>query len=543
MPGFLNDGFLGGKGKGGGARGEPGKTPTIGPNGNWFIGGVDSGQSAKAKLDLSKFKQNELATVDANTGELVPSGVFAHDGEVETEPDSVIIGAHEWSSSAENMTVTNLATGKVYAPLWQEVAPDAKEAYIRAHGDLQQVQRFNDKSTRITNPSFSVPVTHDETAFSVGVVLAEPATSIVMEVFLAGKKLYRSRWGAKPAGEVTLELNTPSDFKANAAYQVKFTSEEGDVVMLGDSKGNPIYKVNFVTWADEKIATEAFVLDNAGGSGSGTQPIPLTAEDVSKAIDHGAYLGGGSVKSLDYGWWVIKADNTAVTGRPSEARGDLIVFKNSVKGASASSGFSVMLAFGKDAEGKSAIWAEYRDGTAWTPWFRVNDDVDLTTLTTAVAQLERRSTVVARDMLSLKTQIGNIYAPNKVAFDNEVNALIDAKIKETKPSGGGVRPTVVPRIYALFSNSIPTSLSTQGTVTSTNGEATLARTGTTISRVCVLVENDNDEAERVTGISVNDGIAASWTPRDTVIDGKKYRALFSAGAYTETSLRIKVNFR
>ncbi|AUR95318.1 hypothetical protein NVP1205O_43 [Vibrio phage 1.205.O._10N.222.51.A7] len=109
------------------------------------------------------------------------------------------------------------------------------------------------------------------------------------------------------------------------------------------------------------------------------------------------------------------------------------------------------------------------------------------------------------------------------------------------PKGGGDNPVLqLPRIYAMFSLSTPTSLS--GAVTSTNGKVTLHRIPTTRSRVFVLVENDNNEASKVKGISVNGGWAAAWQPRDTVIDGKKYRAFYSAGAYSEKTLDITVNF-
>lgn len=725
MPGFLNDGFLGGKGKGGGARGEPGKTPTIGPNGNWFIGGVDSGQSAKAKLDLSKFKQNEVVTVDAKTGELKPSGVLAGDGEVTTEPDSVIIGAHEWSSSAENMTATNTISGKVYSPMWQEVKPKSKYGYVRQHSKMRTIDRFTDQSTRVDNPSFDVTVLKNETAFSVDVVLADSVTNLIMEVYSQGKKLYRSRWKSKPAGPVNLVLNSPSDFRIGNTYTVKFLSSDGVATLMGGVNGNPKYTVNVATWTDVQVATKNWVnalpsstlsnpvthvsligsdklqMTHADGtknvlalpSQGGTDLTPLRDEitmlersltqqgnditglkakfgNLEHAVDglHSTYvytgaelpafpdevqgryfitlkgqaareividmpdfdsgdikdgtmfylsndnaqakvtlesiadqtIGGastidilpnhqllmfkngddwvvamnkptatvatqispediraaqnrgdypsGSLKQMGFGWWSVKASSVGVTGKPNDSQGDLVVMHQKVSGVGGKNGYGVMLAFGQDTNGKDAVWAQYRDGTKWTTWFKVNSGtpsapVDLSAINKAIADTNTRVASLEQDVPKLKTEIGDIYAPDKVAFDAAVNALIDTKLAAYKPGGGGGGDhpqRVLPTIYASFANNVPTSLT--GAVSSTNGEATLIRIPSTRSRVFILVENDNDEASKVKGISVDGGMSASWQPRDTTIDGKKYRAFYSAGAYSEKTLKLKVDF-
>lgn len=723
MPGFLNDGFLGGKGKGGGARGEPGKTPTIGKNGNWFIGGVDTGQSAKAKLDLSKFKQNEILTVDAKTGGLKGSGVYADDGEIEVSPDSVAIGAHKWSSSAENMTATNTISGKVYAPVWQEVKPKSKYGFVRQHSSMRSIVRYSDQSTRIENPSFEVSVKKNETVFSIDVVLADAVTNLVMEVFSGSKRLYRSRWARKQAGAANLELNSPSDFRIGGVYTVKFSSPDGDAVFMGSPDGKPKYTANVAFWTDAQIASKNWVnslasnksnpvthvsligsdklqMTHADGtknvlalpSQGGTDLTPLRDEitmlersltqqgnditglkakfgNLEHAVDglHSTYvytgaelpafpdevqgryfitlkgqaareiaidmpdfdsgdikdgtmfylsndnaqakvtlesvadqtIGGastidilpnhqllmfkngddwvvamnkptatvatqispediraaqnrgdypsGSLKQMGFGWWSVKASSVGVTGKPQDSQGDLVVMHQKVSGVGGKNGYGVMLAFGQDTNGKDAVWAQYRDGSKWTSWFKVNGGtaaapVDLSAINKAIADTNTRVASLEQDVPNLKTEIGDIYAPNKVAFDAAVNALIDTKLAAYKPGGGGGDhpQRVLPTIYASFANNVPTSLT--GAVSSTNGEATLIRIPSTRSRVFILVENDNDEASKVKGISVDGGMSASWQPRDTTIDGKKYRAFYSAGAYSEKTLKLKVDF-
>lgn len=111
-----------------------------------------------------------------------------------------------------------------------------------------------------------------------------------------------------------------------------------------------------------------------------------------------------------------------------------------------------------------------------------------------------------------------------------------------KQGGGDEHVVVLPRIYAVFGANFPTSTTAQGMVTSTTGKVTLTRIATDRKRIFVLVENDNDEANKVTGISVDGGMAAQWQPRDLTISGKKYRAFYSAGAYSEAKAVVQVHF-
>lgn len=713
-----------------GPAGLSGSTPVVGPNGNWFIDGKDTGTKAGGQ-DLTGFKDGEVLVVDKSTGNLVGSDVFASDGSLTVAPGSIQIGEHVWSSSAENITAKNLNTGKVYTPLWQEVAPDQKAAFIREHNGIKDVIRSSADSDDITNPTIDITVTKDETAFGITVDLVAPVTKLVMSVLFGGKTLYTSKWPTAEAGKKLLTLDSPSDFKAGNTYTVKFTSEDGDVVMKGESStGVPYYVSHISEWNEKQIATRDWVnslpsstlsnpvthvsligsdklqmthadgtknmlaLPNQGGSapdltpikddialleksltdqgndiaalkseygniehslndirstyvytGSGFPDYPddvqgryfitlkgqaardidvdmpdhdsadikngtmyflendnaqavvnlstpmgqtidgkqtltiesnhhvllfknganwvvamnksnatvaaqISANDIRNALDRGEYTSG-SLKTMGYGWWSVKATNKNVTGKPRDSQGDLIVMHQKVSGNAGKPNFGVMLAFGQDTNGDSAQWAQYRDGTKWTPWFKVVDinsagtHVDIAAINKAIADGATRVAAMENDVSGLKTQIGDIYAPSKTVFDTAVNALIDAKLAAITPShgGGGDKPAItLPKIYAMFSNNVPTTLAVDGAVTSTNGKATLTRIPTTRSRVFVLVENDNDEASKVTGISVDGGLSSAWQPRDIVIDGKKYRAFYSAGAYTEKTLRIKVNF-
>ncbi len=204
----------------------------------------------------------------------------------------------------------------------------------------------------------------------------------------------------------------------------------------------------------------------------------------------------------------------------------------------------------------------------------------------AVAKMQVAAGKMIGKISANEQALSSLYAPDKLTFTNAVTSLITAALSNYQPDltaitsklqnlanmiiansnklnsqdaritvlekaqsrtpvnpkgGGGDKPVLqLPRIYAMFSLSTPTSLS--GAVTSTNGKVTLHRIPTTRSRVFILVENENNEASKVKTISVNGGWAAAWQPRDTVIDGKKYRAFYSAGAYTEKTLDLVINF-
>lgn len=313
-------------------------------------------------------------------------------------------------------------------------------------------------------------------------------------------------------------------------------------------------------------------------------PMAITPDQITKALDRGTFTGTGSIKTLQPGWWVIPESNKGVSGRPKGSTGDLVVYKARV-GAPPGSGrpqYGVNLAFGQDSDGNNQAWAEYRIPSGWTPWFPMyqadGTPPELGQIQQDITTLKSGQATNLQSITQLQTDLGNVFAPSKSAFDTEANRLISAvtspmqasiqslgdkqaKMTDTietalKAKGWGPLPKapgqgggggdhhvyVLPKIVAMFHSGIPTSLSDNSAVTSTNGKATLHRIPTTPMRIWVLVENDNDEASKVKTISVNGGMPAAWQPRDLVFDGHKYRGFYSAGAYTETDVEIQVNF-
>ncbi|CAM0047059.1 hypothetical protein VPHK404_0064 [Vibrio phage K404] len=546
-------------------------------------------------IEPSLFSEGSIPKWDSAKQELVDSGLISPEsGELMVAPSSILFGNHSMSSSVENVVFRNKHTHRVYAPVWQEVAPGQVTAYLRAYSaNIEKVVRVPAGDIDVTNPvNAGVTIDKDEIFLGGEFILSQPATKLMLEVFdtIDGELVWRQRLGDHSAGSLTVTFKVPFDVRKGFSYDIKLLSEDGsDVVAKSNANTGFSWTISRATWKDSAIATQDWVndlslakafaiedgrlkitfvdgaiqeLDLPAGTGGGSVVIPpLTADMVSKAIDHGVVTNGSSIKGLADGWWVIPASATQITGRPSGSQGDLTYFKQSV-----GKSYTVAMAFGTDKNGASAMWVKYKNVGDWTSWLPITGSEDLTVIQSDLAALKIGNAAAISRIERLETQIGKIYAPSKVLFDSEANTLIDAKLStyvppkdsqiaqlqqeldELKrrlpvtPGGGSVLPATKPEITVMFTNRIPSSITDNSPVSSTTGEVRMTRADSTPLRLWVLVENDNDEADRVKGISVNKGMEAVWQSRDIVIGGKKYRAFYSAGAYTETEVSVQVNF-
>lgn len=266
------------------------------------------------------------------------------------------------------------------------------------------------------------------------------------------------------------------------------------------------------------------------------------------AVDHGYAADDQGIKSnkTTDGWWIFK-DLKQVSGRPADSSGDLIVFKNEIPNQNIALKHVFVMAMGKNKQLENKVWFMYRDGTDWTPWFSEQgaSQATIDNLSNSVDELKRANQATLDELGKLQTAIGKIYSPgDKAAFDTAVNALIAEALKNYVPKSGGHssdKPdTVYPRFYAQFLNTWPTDFT--NAATSTNSEVTLLRIPDTPSRIFITVENDNDEASKVKGFKFNSKQEMSLNFRDITIGGKKYRAFYTAGAFTEKSVEIEVDF-
>lgn len=210
----------------------------------------------------------------------------------------------------------------------------------------------------------------------------------------------------------------------------------------------------------------------------------VTLQDIADAENRGIATGTGSVKSLGNGWWYVPADST-LTGRPKGSIGDIAIYKTEVRPSG-----TVLEAFGMDKDGPQK-WEQFKTATSngYTPWIKLSVTDILT-----VAQVEKYLT------------------------DKGWGPI----------PGGTVKPTpAVPKIYATFSTSFPSTLSE---MTSSDAPTiTISRTNSDAERIFVAVKED--VGRKVSGIKVGTGLAASWQYRDMNIEGEPYRVFYSDGGY------------
>ncbi|AUR98600.1 coil containing protein [Vibrio phage 1.254.O._10N.286.45.C8] len=338
--------------------------------------------------------------------------------------------------------------------------------------------------------------------------------------------------------------------EAAVFYKPKFSGGWGSA-WIEAPKAQAAMARTLSTLSVEETALEKKVADlekEVAALSGGAAPTPTFDPSMfQSAVDHGYAADDQGIKSIATtdGWWIFK-DIKSVGGRPVGSVGDLIVFRNTITPKGSAKKHAFTLAMGKDANGSNNIWVIYRDGDKWTGWFKVTTGLQakVDIITADVDKLKKSDASIVSEVSALQTSLGEIYAPSKIAFNNAVTGLINAALANytpSKPSHGGDKPSLVfPRFYAQFSLGVPANFT--GAVTSTNAEATLLRIPVTRSRIFISVENENDEASKVKGFKFNNKQEMSLNHRDIVIDGKKYRAFYTSGAFTDKSVEIKVDF-
>lgn len=213
-----------------------------------------------ATLNLKGLKNGSVPVYDAQTGELIDSGVFAKDGDLTMAPNSLKFGTHELSSTGEGSAFHNLATDKVYSPLWQEVAPGSTVGHIRAYSSARDIVRNARTAKVLTNPEFLIPVKKDETVYSIYVNFEEAASAIEIEILQAGKLMTRAKWnGPFQAGEKRLDLKPSWDFRKDNTYTARITNPNGGDIKLRGDATTPYWKINRSTWKELIIADRTWV--------------------------------------------------------------------------------------------------------------------------------------------------------------------------------------------------------------------------------------------------------------------------------------------
>ncbi len=298
-------------------------------------------------------------------------------------------------------------------------------------------------------------------------------------------------------------------------------------------------------------------------------PLNVTPEMIFDAMDRGTFTGAGSLKTLDPGWWVIPEANTQASGRPPGSQGDLVFYNARVgKQDGSNPKYGINMAFGKDREGNDQAWAEYRNKDGWTPWIPLyqkdGTPVDLTQINQDIADIKAKTAANTQSISTLRTDFGNIFAPDKAAFDTEANKVVNAAITPLKDDlnqlpeaieksllnkgwgplpkdtgGSGHQPSLVlPEFWALFSAAFPTTLT--GSISSTTGEVHMKKIGSGQERLWIVLKTA--DAGKVKSIKIGNAFESVWDSRSITIDGEQYTGFYSAGGFTTLDETIVVKF-
>ncbi|QIG60644.1 hypothetical protein VPT02_068 [Vibrio phage VPT02] len=212
-------------------------------------------------IDYSHLTQGQIPKWDATAKRFTNSGVTSkEDGSITLEPASLHLGSHSISSSAENVTFTNVVTNKVYAPLWQEVGYGTKTGYIRSHGPRLEVELETDNSKDLINPFFNYTAPADASLFGARIEVAQDATNVEVHVLLNNEELWLVRLGDLSAGEQDIFFPNPADFKAGNTYDVRVSSSDGsDVILKGSQYDTPKATLHVAKWTDEIVASQEWL--------------------------------------------------------------------------------------------------------------------------------------------------------------------------------------------------------------------------------------------------------------------------------------------
>lgn len=202
------------------------------------------------------------------------------------------------------------------------------------------------------------------------------------------------------------------------------TLSDADFILVGDTDTNTIKKLG-VAALQSRQGTPSF-----------------NPSMFASAVNHGYAANDQGIKSPQTtdGWWVF-TDLKSVSGRPPDAVGELIVFKNEVHEQNPAMKHVFAMAIGRDKDQKNKVWFMYRSGSQWTPWFSEQgaDQATIDSITASVNELKSGNADALKEIGALQTAAGNLYAPTKEAFNKAVTALINAALANytpVKPSQG-----------------------------------------------------------------------------------------------------------
>lgn len=248
------------RGGGNGAQGAAGKTPFIGPNGNWWIDNTDTGVNASFSASdiMVAGRHNELLKYDASSDKLVPSGAFSpSDGELMASTNSVYLGAaHSLTSAGRTVALRNLFSGQSFSPVVSQIDPVTNNGPTwRKYTDMALTEvTLEPVSTNVlTDPMFLTGAPLDRRTFSAEIIPAETQADLWFEVLVGSVQVWRANLGPVLGGSPLRfdlgDYSSPYDLRATDTVYVRIRGK----VKGNSSTGRAYLKAWYRTWAEVRL--------------------------------------------------------------------------------------------------------------------------------------------------------------------------------------------------------------------------------------------------------------------------------------------------
>lgn len=547
-------------------------------DGNALIAGKDGVAGKDGTTIIDNLKTDEVPVWDATKGKFISSGVTADDGEITMSPNTLFFGNHSMESSVENVLFRNTFSGRLYAPVWQELGVSKGDAFIRSYGAVERFVRVPDGTIDVTNPvNVGITIDADEAFLGGTFILTNNTPAVAIEVIdkLSGKVVWRQKLGDLTAGRKTITFTTPLDVKAGYQYDMKLFSEKGDLVAKSNASTGFSWTISRVKWSDLEVATKPWVLANGGSGAAPAKTITEVARSQDGTSLIFTHLDGSTTTVVDNGG----ASAESVTALSNEVNAmQAIVNANKVSLTNIETDVNLLKAFMTASEN-----AYVYSGATPNPPANLRSYVILATngagftlpITDNGAMVMVQSSATSFNVLSppsttvdnkLSVRVqsnsnimfvkvaGNWVSVNfgktpqtyttiskniQVDLADKLHSFddIDVEMARRGYTRNGTPPVVAP-FYGVFGTTWPATLT--GATQSSGNRVTITKNTDERQRAFLIIPIAR--ASAVTGMREGSGIASLWSSNDITIGGEQYRAYVSTNAMAERSATFTVTF-
>ncbi len=227
-------------------------------------------------LDLTGLPINSIPVVTSATTlgaspMMVDGGDVFLPGSLQVGLNTILLGksqgqaTHSISALGENIGFANRVSNTVYTPgSWSDGSAEGNWYPLhRTPGTFHDMEVQQAEIThQITNPSFVTPLAGNRRDYKARFNFAQTITNVILTILENSKPIFTSNaFDITTTGNNDFDLSVAEgnagyvDLHGNTAYTVTLASEDGDVVVLGNSTGIPYLALTYQEWRDVRLAT------------------------------------------------------------------------------------------------------------------------------------------------------------------------------------------------------------------------------------------------------------------------------------------------